>query len=312
MYQRTNNCSTFWFEGISEGADPPPKYTFILLFNRDELLTRETLPLSAWPNYPHILGGFDLKAGGSWLSLNEETGNIAWLTNTDKAGYKEVDPKYSRGKLIKNFLCTPYHPDNLQIKEFVNNLSQEKEKFNGFNLVCGNLQRGGFSYFGTHYKGVQPLLLEGNTCQGMSNGVWENDLPRVLMGKTIFASVLSKYQETLELGELKNLLMYFMQLRRKPPLAPDEEEEESAIFVEKYPFLDGEFGTRTTSCIILRTSEEGKSSGSFYERNYSGDLSTAEDMGVDFSAFEELGFVREDFVNQTYSENTIQFSIGKE
>jgi len=54
---------------------------FLLLFNREEKILRNTLPLDHFSDDPNIIGGRDKKEGGTWLGLNTKTGNIAFLTN---------------------------------------------------------------------------------------------------------------------------------------------------------------------------------------------------------------------------------------
>jgi uncharacterized protein with NRDE domain len=46
------------------------EYPLIVAANRDEFYDRPTDPADFWPDAPTVLGGRDLKAGGTWLGLD--------------------------------------------------------------------------------------------------------------------------------------------------------------------------------------------------------------------------------------------------
>ena len=57
-----------------------PRYRLILAGNRDEFHERPAAPLGWWQDDPRILGGRDLKAGGTWLGV-ARSGRFGVVTN---------------------------------------------------------------------------------------------------------------------------------------------------------------------------------------------------------------------------------------
>jgi Transport and Golgi organisation 2 len=76
-----------------------PSWPLLLAANRDELRSRASLPPARhWPDRPHVRGGLDLGAGGSWLGLNDD-GVVAAVLN--RRGTLGPEPgKRSRGELV--------------------------------------------------------------------------------------------------------------------------------------------------------------------------------------------------------------------
>lgn len=50
--------------------DPASINRLVLTFNREEFVSRDTIPLSRFAEDSNIIGGRDRRAGGSWLGLN--------------------------------------------------------------------------------------------------------------------------------------------------------------------------------------------------------------------------------------------------
>ena len=80
-----------------------PKYPFILLANRDEYYERPTLEMGFWEEEPDLIGGRDLRAGGTWLAMNR-SGAFAAVTNV-RASILQPNAK-SRGHLPIDFLTS--------------------------------------------------------------------------------------------------------------------------------------------------------------------------------------------------------------
>jgi len=53
-----------------------PRYPLVLAANRDEFYERPTAPLQVWPDAPEIVAGRDLRGGGTWLGVLEDSPNM--------------------------------------------------------------------------------------------------------------------------------------------------------------------------------------------------------------------------------------------
>src|SRR5699024_4895365 len=107
-----------------------PTYKLILLANRDEFYDRPTAPAYFWEDHPSTLAGRDLKAMGTWMGVTKQ-GRIAALTNYRNPSEEAVN-KQSRGHIVRSFLTS-----DLSAKAFCQALQNERESYNGFNLLAG-------------------------------------------------------------------------------------------------------------------------------------------------------------------------------
>ena len=80
---------------ILTALDSHPDYSLVVAANRDEFYDRPTAAAAFWPEHPTILGGRDLKAGGTWLGI-DRTGRFAAVTNF-RQGEREPAAPRSRG-----------------------------------------------------------------------------------------------------------------------------------------------------------------------------------------------------------------------
>jgi len=85
-----------------------PDYPILMVGNRDEFLSRDTLRASWWPEHPNVFAGKDLKAGGTWTGINAE-GKFAALTNW-RIGRDKLFDAPSRGDLVLNYLTEDKGP----------------------------------------------------------------------------------------------------------------------------------------------------------------------------------------------------------
>ena len=79
-----------------------PRYALVMAANRDEFFARTTQPADTQPADPHIIGGVDLQAGGSWLQLSSY-GRLAAITNV-RTGVSPPASARSRGALVTDFV----------------------------------------------------------------------------------------------------------------------------------------------------------------------------------------------------------------
>ncbi|RXZ44468.1 NRDE family protein [Crenobacter cavernae] len=102
-----------------------------LVANRDERYARPTAPLGYWPDAPHILGGRDLEAGGSWLAIGN-TGRFAAVTNIRNG--RAQPGRLSRGSLVRDFVT-----GIATVREFAAELSARRADYAPFNLLYGDV-----------------------------------------------------------------------------------------------------------------------------------------------------------------------------
>lgn len=109
------------------------QYPVVVAANRDEYLARAALPPVELCERPHVVGGKDLVAGGTWLGINEH-GLVAGLLNRRRADGIENDAKLrSRGLLCLEALR---HPTAASAARYVE--SQHGADYNPFNLLIAS------------------------------------------------------------------------------------------------------------------------------------------------------------------------------
>src|SRR5215472_4625768 len=115
-------------------------YPVIVAANRDEYLARPALPPTTLAETPHIVGGKDLRASGTWLGINEH-GLVAGLLNR-RNGELQNDPDLrSRGLLCLDALQAATAAEAAQ---FVAN--QNGRDYNPFNLLIASREKAFVAY----------------------------------------------------------------------------------------------------------------------------------------------------------------------
>jgi len=107
-----------------------PSRPWLLLGNRDEFHARATAAAAAWAGDPHIVGGRDLEAGGSWLALNRN-GRFAAVTNV-RSGAPRRGAR-SRGELVAGFVCGDAAPG-----AYAATVARHRDDYGPFNLIVGD------------------------------------------------------------------------------------------------------------------------------------------------------------------------------
>ncbi|HZO83165.1 MAG TPA: NRDE family protein [Candidatus Binataceae bacterium] len=108
----------------------------VIAANRDEYLSRPALPPTTLLERPHVVGGKDLLAHGTWLGINEH-GLVAGLLNRRAANNGANNPALrSRGLLCLDALR---HRSAAEAMAFVR--SQKGADYNPFNLLVASRQR---------------------------------------------------------------------------------------------------------------------------------------------------------------------------
>jgi uncharacterized protein with NRDE domain len=161
-------------------VDQHPTYKLIVAANRDEFYNRKTAAAQFWEDHPDVLGGRDLEAFGTWMGMTR-SGRISLLTNyRDPANIDPFAP--SRGQLVSDYLI-----GNMDPEHYLQQLEGNGKKYNGFNLLVGNLQE---LWYYSNYKGGYERLSPG--FYGLSNHLLETPWPKVVRGKEKLTPVLKK------------------------------------------------------------------------------------------------------------------------
>src|SRR5271157_300900 len=124
-------------------------YPVVVAANRDEFLARPALPPTTLAENPHVVGGKDLQAGGTWLGINEY-GLVAGLLNrrSDKA-----DPAArSRGLLCLDALRCRTADEAASLVR-----AQRGSEYNPFNLLVASRAGAFVAYNRAGAIDIEPL-----------------------------------------------------------------------------------------------------------------------------------------------------------
>ncbi|MDH5671817.1 MAG: NRDE family protein [Myxococcales bacterium] len=121
-------CTILYLFGVH------PELPLIVAANRDENYARAARPPGLIDGTPRVLAGSDLRAGGTWLGVNED-GIVVGLTNQRTLRLPRADAP-SRGEVVLRALRAR------GIDEIVEQLhTLEPARYNAFNLLFGNAER---------------------------------------------------------------------------------------------------------------------------------------------------------------------------
>ena len=247
-----------------------PRYPFIFAANRDEFYERPSAPASLWEDAPEVLGGRDLKEGGTWLGITRK-GRIAALTN-----YR--DPASARpNALSRGWLVRDYLAGQKGAPDFLKNLKAKADCYNGFNLLLGEWPS---LYYFSHTGEVQEMK---PGLYGLSNRLLDTPWPKLEKGKAALKSLVENCE-----GPNPDEVFAVLADRLRFPdgLLPDTgvglewERILSAIFI-----TSPTYGTRSSTVIMI----DQKGHVTFIERVYNGHpeswLTTRFDFTIQAEAF---------------------------
>jgi len=220
-----------------------PSYRLILAANRDEFYDRPSAPAAFWEDKPKILGGRDLKEGGTWFGITRE-GKFAAITNyRDPTAIKTGAP--SRGRLVSNFLS-----GRKSARSYVNKISGSSHDYNGFNLLCGDNEE----FFVYSNRGETQKLEPG--IYGLSNRFLDSPWPKVVRGKKALAAAMK------EKGDLLETALFTVLADRK--VAPDHKLPSTGIGLDWERLLSSIFikssiyGTRSSAVLLIAKNKRVK------------------------------------------------------
>ncbi|SER40548.1 NRDE family protein [Salisediminibacterium halotolerans] len=248
---------------IGIAKDAHPDYPFMLWANRDEFYHRPAKELHKQPlNETFMLAGKDLEAGGTWLGIRPD-GEIAAVTNV--RGMVHNPNARTRGEII---------PFLLKREEAVQDIYNEKDQFNGFNLIYGSVD-GELSLI-TNQSEAGKTIRSG--VFAFSNGALTDQWP-----KTAFLEDRIKHSFALKGPRL--IEYAFNSLGNRQPAADDELPNTGVGYsLEKMlspVYITGNrYGTRCSSIILL--DQFGRIT--FIERTY---YPLFKQVGYDFPMIEK-------------------------
>lgn len=105
-----------------------PDWRLIVAANRDEFHGRPASPAGFWSDRPHVLGGRDLEAKGTWMAVSRN-GRFAAVTNY--RGAREPSAAESRGALVTRFL-----DGSGSSAAYVDEVVKRQESYSGYNLLA--------------------------------------------------------------------------------------------------------------------------------------------------------------------------------
>lgn len=213
-----------------------PSYKLIVAANRDEFYRRKTAPARFWDDYPHILAGRDLEAGGTWMGMNKQ-GKISMVTNyRDLRNLKPVAP--SRGHLVSDFLLNGDQP-----LEYGQKIAAKGEAYNGFNLIFGWPDE--LLYY-SNYTGAVEQIPGG--IHGLSNHLLNTPWPKVEKGKAKFSEAVQS--KKIDPNRLFGLLYNEEQ-------ALDDQLPDTGVGIERERVLSSmfikspDYGTRCSTVLLI-------------------------------------------------------------
>ena len=216
--------------------DSHPDFALIVAANRDEFYDRPSAVAGFWADAPWILGGRDLKAGGTWLGVDRR-GRFAAVTNYRQGQLEPAAPR-SRGHLVSDFLTSGVDP-----RAHIDRVQRDAALYNGFNLIAGHARD--VFYFSNREARARAL---GPGVYGLSNHLLDTAWPKVTSSKNALNALL-----TADPGELIPNLLALLSDRRQAAdhllprtgVSEDWERLLSSAFI-----ASSNYGTRSSTVVL--------------------------------------------------------------
>lgn len=222
-----------------------PDWPVFIAANRDEFHDRPARVAAPWPNAPHVLGGIDLQAGGTWLGI-DRFGRFALITNY-REPLRTLNNAPSRGDLTRNFLQS-----NMAPKHYASAVANTAQAYNGFNLIVG--QGSQAFYVGNRAPKNAPLAL-GKGRFVLSNHLLDTPWPKSERLRQALVRFPDNELETALdqiFDALKDTTQAQDHMLPDTGLAPERERLLSSPFI-----ISPTYGTRCSTIIALHRSGRG-------------------------------------------------------
>lgn len=193
------------------------RWPLVIAANRDEFLDRPARAARAWDDAPDVVGGRDLRAGGSWLAVTRG-GRFAMVTNV--RGLPEPADAPSRGALVADFVRGDAKPlDYAQ--------SVQRARYAGFHLVVGETGVVAHVASDAAARALEPGIF------AVSNAPAAIDWPKIVYAREAMARALVS-------DNIEEDLMRFLTTPRGAAI-------ESEVFVS---IPEMRYGTRASTVVI--------------------------------------------------------------
>ncbi len=241
---------------IAFALNADPALPLLIAANRDEFLERPTAPLHRWllDDGTEVLGGRDLRDGGTWLGLSPQ-GRVAMLTNVRQPMLATA--QRSRGELVTRWLQSDGDADR-----FAAGIAPAA--YGAFNLVVGDFHAGAWHWLGnrdpeaphSNQASVLHRRTLGAGIHGLSNASLNTPWPKTQRLKAAVAESLATASDWL--SPLSRALVHDQPV-------PDADLPHTGVPVDleralSSPFVrtvDRAYGTRTSQVVSVRAAAQG-------------------------------------------------------
>lgn len=226
-----------------------PGYKLIVAANRDEFYARKTSVAGYWDDQPHVLGGRDLEAGGTWMAINSN-GKVSMVTNYRDPNHISASSP-SRGHLVSDYVVSVQSP-----LPYLERVAAKGSLYNGFNLIVGNPNE--LYYYSNYGNGIAPIA---PGLHGLSNHLLDTPWPKVKRGLIRLGEVMEA--TSINPDDLLDVLY-------DDRLARDEELPDTGVGLERERALSSIFiksngyGSRCSTVLLVDRKDEVQ----FTERVY--------------------------------------------
>ena len=240
------------------GYATEPGLPLVVAANRDEFHARPAATADFWSDFPQVLAGRDLQAGGTWLGCTRQ-GRFAALTNFSDPS-DPAKPR-SRGTLVQDFLTT-----NGRALDYANNIALAE--FAGFNLLVFD---GENLVYVSNRTGVVEALKPGY--YGLSNAELGATWPKCVRG----AAQLQKLKESEATHDAYVALMADQAVPSDDELPARGRDIEFERRVAPCFILGDEYGTRASSVLTI-----SRNTINFTEQSYVAGGKATEQVAYNF------------------------------
>lgn len=158
-----------------------PRFELVVAANRDEFLQRPAAAVDWWQataDDAPLLGGRDLRAGGTWMGLNAR-GRVGMLTNVRDMSRQRADAP-SRGAIVPAWLAS-----DAGVADFWRGVAAQGH--NPFNLLCGDIDTA--QWWWADDRAAAPTLLAPGL-YGLSNAALDTPWPKVQRLKNAMSTAI--------------------------------------------------------------------------------------------------------------------------